>query len=937
MSDASAVGREARFGKSKPKRARVIRTRLRRSAALQGTIVLVVLLAGCAGKNPLNLPPERIDEPSFGGKSELDPEIQKHMPSRVAVLPFVNQSESAAAAPTVRRSFYNHFSAKNFEDVELTVVDAKLAAAGLADPATLETTDPRKLGELLGVDGLVFGRIDSFDRIYAGVGALVTVGAEIRLVHAPSGRVVWKGKDSQSTQEGSIPTTIIGAIASAAEAAMNMRQIVILRTCDELFRAMVTAIPEPTMVGRGQPPAIVSLLHDSAGRVRRTGDAIHVALTGDPEMTARATLRGLGKTVDLAETKPGVYEGAYVVLPGDDAKDVVITATLENRAGLRSEAADALGGFAVDTVGPTAPGGLRAEAGDASVRLAWSAPAADDLKGYRIYRSRTPLSGFAPVADTEFPQATLTGLVNGEAVFVKVAAFDRAGNEGPATDAVETMPRPQGATVVTAPIAGEVRWWASGSPYRVSGDLVVPAGASLRIEPGTSVEVADGVIRVEGTLEAVGEAARGITFRAGGAAEGARWAGIVLRSAAARLEHVAVEGAATAITVEGVSPVLAHLHLRRNRVGIAIQGAFAKASVSESEIVENTDLGVRVSDGAQPSFTGTRITRNAGDGVVVETSAPTFDGCVIESNGRNGIRSRAATPVLKQSTIAANGGLDLEHDGSRLEVGPNWWGVSSAAQVVRRIGGNVALAGFLDAPPGQGEERALALAPKVLEGSIASSLLLIAADSPYSLRGEVVLARGADVTLAPGVTIRYATRDAALVVDEGTLSVAGTAERPVRLVSGQSSPAPGDYRAAIEIRHDGPVASRIEHAEARDAEYGIVVAEGAPEIIGSLVHANLQSGVLVSGKARPKLAACTITANQGPAGIEVAGSASPSIEGNNVFGNGFAIQSTSSQHVFAPRNWWGGAPDASAFVGLVEVSEPLDQPAPGAPMPRGGE
>lgn len=54
----------------------------------------------------------------------------------------------------------------------------------------------------------------------------------------------------------------------------------------------------------------------------------------------------------------------------------------------------------------------------------------------------------------------------------------------------------------------------AGSPYLVSGDLVVPAHTTLRIEPGVVVNMpAKASIRVHGAIEALGTAADSITFQ----------------------------------------------------------------------------------------------------------------------------------------------------------------------------------------------------------------------------------------------------------------------------------------------------------------------------------------------------------------------------------------------------------------------------------------
>lgn len=78
-------------------------------------------------------------------------------------------------------------------------------------------------------------------------------------------------------------------------------------------------------------------------------------------------------------------------------------------------------------------------------------------------------------------------------------------------------------THAATPVTGNQTglWALAGSPYRVSGDVVVPAGQVLTVDPGVVVEfagVADGLY-VDGTLVARGTAAAPITFTSDKAAK----------------------------------------------------------------------------------------------------------------------------------------------------------------------------------------------------------------------------------------------------------------------------------------------------------------------------------------------------------------------------------------------------------------------------------
>lgn len=111
-----------------------------------------------------------------------------------------------------------------------------------------------------------------------------------------------------------------------------------------------------------------------------------------------------------------------------------------------------------------------------------------------------------------------------------------------------------GITFVQDDVTRNTSWTSEGGPYRVIRDVDVATGATLTLEPGTEVEVAEGVsVTVRGSLLANGTATEGVSLtRTDGAPSDARWAGIEYRGGSdsmLSLSNATVAGAETAITV----------------------------------------------------------------------------------------------------------------------------------------------------------------------------------------------------------------------------------------------------------------------------------------------------------------------------------------------------------------------------------------------------
>jgi hypothetical protein len=109
---------------------------------------------------------------------------------------------------------------------------------------------------------------------------------------------------------------------------------------------------------------------------------------------------------------------------------------------------------------PSAPTGLTALAGNATVALSWSPNTEPDLTGYRVYRGTSPGGPYKFVSATEKAGFTDTGLVNGQTVYYVVTA----------TDAIQESPRSAeaSATPRSGPVSVQVNFW----PAVIEGECI---------------------------------------------------------------------------------------------------------------------------------------------------------------------------------------------------------------------------------------------------------------------------------------------------------------------------------------------------------------------------------------------------------------------------------------------------------------------------------
>lgn len=130
-----------------------------------------------------------------------------------------------------------------------------------------------------------------------------------------------------------------------------------------------------------------------------------------------------------------------------------------------------------------------------------------------------------------------------------------------------------GATDVSGSQSGI--WNLAGNPYNIIGDVTVPIGASLTIEPGVQVfAMGDFRIIAAGTLSAVGTEADSIRFMSGQADPNARWKGIRLENTVqeSQIAHCYIEKAEYGINSVNSPADIHHNRFKLNQKGMQLYG-----------------------------------------------------------------------------------------------------------------------------------------------------------------------------------------------------------------------------------------------------------------------------------------------------------------------------------------------------------------------------
>ncbi|MBT8363601.1 MAG: DUF799 family lipoprotein, partial [Deltaproteobacteria bacterium] len=268
---------------------------------------------------------------------------EKQLPTRVAILPFVNKTATPEAAVLVRRMFYNFFSSLNYRDLEPFVIDDNLKLNDLyAEVTAGKNVSPQKLGQLLGIDAVIYGEVISLGKIFALLYSDNQAGLKARMVSCDTGRTLWELEHTIHIEEGEVPISPIGLATAVFKTALSHTQATHMKAAAELCMQMVATIPNPPGVSE-PPPRIQALVHNGAGKLLIPGDYLKVAMIGAKNRIARWSLAPLIENLPLKEKEPGVYIGAYRIKQTDRLAHGRLAGYLRGKTGVGSQWMDTLG------------------------------------------------------------------------------------------------------------------------------------------------------------------------------------------------------------------------------------------------------------------------------------------------------------------------------------------------------------------------------------------------------------------------------------------------------------------------------------------------------------------------------------------------------------------------------------------------------------------
>jgi hypothetical protein len=572
------------------------------------------------------------------------PEItvsEEELPRMVAVLPFQNDTQEMGIANQVRRAFYNHFSSKPYTDVELNIVDEKIIHLEKSTGKNILDLKPQEICQSIGCDGLIYGKVTDYKKVYAVAYSQLGVEAEVWMVNTKTGKEVFRIKDSVRYHEGGVPMSPLSVIMTAVSTAMNIREIQQIRMVNELAYKFNEKIPSPAGVAIEERPVIKEVLTNVKEGPFGKGKIIRVGLEGDKAMVATFDIGNFKKGIPMKETKPGIYMGEYLVMPGDNAKDMPIIASLKKPGGYESQWIDVSGFLTIDTTPPPQVTGLRAKGFHDRIEISWEhMKNIPDLKGYKVFRSEQPLSGYSEIGSVELNSFEDRTAMPEKVYYYRVVAFDHTGNESEIQDAV----RASLMTKEPVMLSGEIKKdTVLSGIYIVKDAFAIQKGLSLTIEPETRVMFDENAsLMVFGKFIVNGKESP-VEFISSG---GKKWKGVI---------------------VDGGNIMMNGFRIKNANVGLSAKNS---EGIIENGVITDSDIGILISGTPSITVKNIAVSGNKTGIELQKTDAKIFVSNIFQNE--TGIAINGFSGDIKDSNIFDNS-LNISSE-SMVKIDPNYLG-----------------------------------------------------------------------------------------------------------------------------------------------------------------------------------------------------------------------------------------------------------------------
>jgi hypothetical protein len=163
-------------------------------------------------------------------------------------MPFDNLTTDEEMGSLVRKGFYNHFSSKNYRDIEMSTVDRALESIQRTQSGAWRDVPPETLGKYLHADFVIYGKVKEYEKLFLGIYSQLVLTVEVEMVECHSGKGVWWKTETKRSHDGGIPIEIWSLMSATVRSGLHMQREKTLDLIEEISRDLVAEIPEPAVL-----------------------------------------------------------------------------------------------------------------------------------------------------------------------------------------------------------------------------------------------------------------------------------------------------------------------------------------------------------------------------------------------------------------------------------------------------------------------------------------------------------------------------------------------------------------------------------------------------------------------------------------------------------------------------------------------------------------
>ena len=122
----------------------------------------------------------------------VHPDFKILTPGTIAVLPMDNFSLEPNVEKALYKEVYDRLQAKGYMKVSVNKVQSVMNRLGIQTPGQIAGISPSRLGRELNCDAVLMGKVEQSASIHNGPYDAVVVSCSLKLLHCPSGTVLWQ-------------------------------------------------------------------------------------------------------------------------------------------------------------------------------------------------------------------------------------------------------------------------------------------------------------------------------------------------------------------------------------------------------------------------------------------------------------------------------------------------------------------------------------------------------------------------------------------------------------------------------------------------------------------------------------------------------------------------------------------------------------------------